>query len=146
MKILALDLGDVWVGSALSDVLKITCKPYTTVKIQEVATFLSEILQKEPINIIVVGYPKTVGSGGHSEQTKKIIAQKEALQAQFGECKGTPITWVLWDERFSSKRASDLHKGQQNKEDKIKSHAIAASFILQSYLDYLAFNNTVDSF
>ncbi len=142
MKILALDLGDVWVGAALSDALKITCKPYTTVKIQETATFLADILQKEPIHIIVVGYPKTVGSGGHSEQTKKIIAQKEVLQAQFGECKNMPITWILWDERFSSKRASDLHKGQQTKEDKIKSHAIAASFILQSYLDHLAFNRS----
>ena len=140
MKILALDLGDVWVGSALSDALKITCKPLTTVKIEETDAYLRDVLSKEYISVVVVGYPKTVGDGGHSDQTKKIIAEKERLEQEFKECKGSNLTWVLWDERFSSKRAAGLQKGIPSKEEKMKSHSIAASFILQSYLDYLAFN------
>ena len=33
MKILALDLGEKWIGTAISDALKITCKPYRTIEI-----------------------------------------------------------------------------------------------------------------
>lgn len=140
MKILALDLGDVWIGSAISDALKITCKPLTTVKVGELDSYLRDLLQKEYISVVVVGYPKTVGDGGHSDQTKKIIAEKERLEAEFKECKGAVLAWILWDERFSSKRAAGVQKGIPSKEDKMKSHSIAASFILQSYLDHLAFN------
>ena len=139
MKILALDLGDVWVGSALSDPLGISCKPYKTAKFDNLEEFLDEVLAAEPITTVVVGKPTTVSTGGESEQTKKIIAQKEALEQKYAEVKGRDIKWVLWDERFTSKWADKLQKGIPTKEEKQRAHSVAASFILQNYLDHLAF-------
>ncbi len=134
MKILALDLGDKWIGSALSDQLQMTCKPFQTVELYHLETFLKKVLADEPIDTIVVGYPKTVSSGQESDQTRKVVALKDELSTKFPD-----KNWVLWDERLSSKRADQL-KRATNKEEKIKSHSIAAAFILQNYLDYLAFN------
>ena len=131
MKILALDLGDVHVGSALSDSLLFFAKPYKTINVKGLATFLQELFSHEQINTIVIGYPKTM-KGTESEQTKKIVATKELLGAQFPDKK-----WILWDERLSSKRA-DVLKKATSKEEKLHSQSIAAAFILESYLSYLS--------
>lgn len=138
MKILALDLGDKWVGSALSDALGITSKPFQTVEIEELEQFLQETLEQEPIGTVVIGNPITMGTGGKSEQTLKVEHTKEELEKKFGEIQGRTITWVLWDERLSSKRADQLKGGAKSKEEKKRQHSVAASFILQSYLDFLA--------
>ncbi len=134
MKTIGLDIGDVWVGIAISDALGITCRPHSTVQLEELYTKLSELLTQEQVNTIVVGYPLTM-KGELSEQTKKVIAQKEALEQKFaGAC------FALWDERLSSKRAKQTQgKDARTKEGKLQEHAIAASFILQSYLDAKAF-------
>lgn len=142
MKILALDLGDRWVGTATSDPLGITCKPYQTIDLDKLESVLGGILAKENISTVVIGYPKTM-SGGESAQTLKIVKQKEDLESKFPTANGQTITWVLWDERLSSKRASSLHSNKNNDaEARKKSHSLAAAFILQSYLDFLSFNRT----
>jgi putative holliday junction resolvase len=138
MKILGLDLGDRWVGTSLSDALGMTCKPYQTVELDQLRKFLASTIPQERITTVVVGYPKTF-SGGASEQTTKIEQMKNELEAAFKEVGGTTITWILWDERLSSKRASELHRSSRTPEEKKKSHSVAAAFILQSYLDHLAF-------
>ncbi len=146
MKILALDLGDKWVGSAIADPLGITCRPLKTVTLDELENFLQKILVQEEISTVVVGYPKTLSSGGESEQTKKIRELKEELEQKFAQITisglKTPVTWILWDERLSSKRAETLKRESKgsHQDKKLKSHSIAAAFILQSYLDYKAFH------
>jgi len=130
MKMLALDIGDVWTGTAICDPLGIVARPYRTVKTKELEIFLSEVVDSERIKKVVVGYPKTM-RGTESEQTKKIIVMKEKLENLFGQ-----VEWVLWDERLSSKRAGQLKK-TVTKEDKRFSHSIAASFILDSYLTFI---------
>ena len=131
MKILALDMGDVWTGSAISDELGITARPYQTVKSKELIPFLQETIKDESISTVVIGHPKTM-RGTESEQTKKIVFEKEQLQKQFPEKQ-----WVLWDERLSSKQAAGIKK-TKSKADKIASHSIAAAVILTGYLMYLA--------
>ena len=130
MKILALDIGDVWTGTALSDPMGIIAKPYKTVQSHNLLAFLQEIFQAEKIQTVVVGYPKTM-KGTESEQTKKTTGFVEQLKTTF-----PTINFVLWDERLSSKRADDLKRTSRPPADKQASHSRAAAFILSSYLEY----------
>jgi putative holliday junction resolvase len=130
MKIIALDLGDVHTGVAMSDPDRIIAKPYKTISTEILNDFIEEIIKKEAINTIILGYPKTM-MGKISAQTQKIIDTKTQLEKKFPE-----ITWVLWDERLTSKNADKFKKGK-DKEDKIRLHSIAAALILESYLEFL---------
>jgi putative Holliday junction resolvase len=129
MKIVGLDIGDVWTGTAISDALGMFARPLQTVETKNLIYFLQEFLAKEKIEKIVVGHPRTM-KGTSSDQTKKVEATKNELEKLFAH-----ISFILWDERLSSQRAGTLKKGH-TKEDKIKSHSIAAAFILQSYLQF----------
>ena len=135
-KILALDIGDAWTGIAISDALGMFARPYTTVEARKISATIADILTKESIGTIIVGYPKTMG-GNESAQTLKVIAHKESLEKEF-----PGVLWLLRDERLSSKRASNLRieQGKKTKtaEEKLKGHALAAAFILDSYLSSLA--------
>lgn len=129
-KILALDLGDVWTGTAISDTLGVVARPYKTVKTAKLSEFLRKLLNEESIEVIVVGFPQTL-RGTISEQTKKVLNIKEKLEQEFAL-----VRWVLWDERLTSKRAQALKKKFATKEEKYSSHSIAAAFILDSYIEY----------
>jgi putative Holliday junction resolvase len=133
MKTLALDIGDIWTGVALSDPLGILARPYDTVKTTELEIFLENIITKELISTVVVGLPTTL-RGTQSEQTKKIIALFQALEQKFSS-----VTWKLWDERFTSRQAAAI-KPTKSKQDKLQSHAIAAALILSGYLESQRFN------
>jgi putative Holliday junction resolvase len=136
MKIIGLDVGDRWTGIALSDELGITTRPYMSVETRELVPSLKEILAKEQVETVVVGYPKTMG-GKESDQTRKVVAYAEKLKELM-----PTITWVLWDERMTSKQAAQVKK-TRTKEEKLQSHAVAAAFILKSYLDYLEFQKSM---
>jgi putative Holliday junction resolvase len=129
MKCLALDLGDKWVGTALSDALGIVARPYKTVTLDELLPFLNDLFSQEKIDTIVIGHPITMRAT-ESKQTEAIVQTKNKLMQVFPQ-----YSWILWDERLSSKRAESLKKAR-TKEEKIKSHSIAAAFILESYLNY----------
>jgi len=130
MKILALDLGDVWTGTALTDPLKIIARPHKTIKTVDLITFLNELFEKEKIDTIVIGYPRTM-RGTESEQTKKVLVQKEEIEKLFSTKK-----IVLWDERLSSKGARSI-QGKKAKTDSNQEHSIAAALILQTYLQFI---------
>lgn len=135
MKILALDIGDRWTGIAISDPLGILPRPYDTAKTTELDNVLEKIIEKERISTIVVGLPTTL-RGTESDQTKKIIAMTNELKEKFPS-----IEWKMWDERFTSKQAAGI-RPTKTKEDKLKSHAIAAALILSTFLDYRRFHET----
>lgn len=129
MRIIALDLGNVWTGIAISDPLAMFAKPHTTVKLEDLTDFLQKFLSTEQVSKVVVGYPKTM-RGTESAQTHIAVAMKEKLQQQFPSAQ-----WILWDERLSSKQAQAI-KQPKNKEEKLQQHAIAAAVVLQSYLQF----------
>ena len=135
MKIVALDLGDQWVGVAITDMSRILARPHTTVKLAELDSFLTNLLADEPISIVVVGYPQTL-RGTESEQTKKIVVQKEALEKKFNS-----VEWTFLDERLSSKQAQTVGK----KGDKHHVHAKAAAVILDAYLAHLRFKEEMNN-
>lgn len=133
MKVLALDIGDVWTGIAISDALGITARPFKTVESEKLEAELAEIFIEEPIGTVVVGHPKTL-KGGKSNQTIKTEQTKESLEKQFGD-----KTWVLWDERLTSKQAAQI-KRPTSKQEKLETHAVAAALFLMSYLDSLQYS------
>lgn len=131
MKIVAFDIGDVWTGVAISDALGMLARPLQTVATKELFIFLKDLLVKESITKIIIGHPRTMKST-ISEQTKKVEEIKVKLEQTFPK-----VLFLFWDERLSSKRADSL-KHAKTKEDKIKSHSIAAAFILESYLQFVS--------
>ena len=133
-RLLALDLGDAWTGIAISDPTGTLAKPYTTVPARELTKALTTILPEFQVATIVVGYPKTM-KGTVSEQTRIVEKLFALLQKTF-----PTYQWVVWDERLSSKRASAVQKEQGGKnfqEQRLKGHAIAAAFVLDSYITFL---------
>lgn len=135
MKKIALDIGDRWIGIAISDAIGMLARPLETVESTDLVAYLTTLLAKERVDTVIVGYPKTL-RGTESEQTKKITASFEQLSLQF-----TQVNWKLWDERMTSQQAAKLQK-DTSKEAKQKSHSIAAALILTSYLDHLHFLKT----
>jgi putative Holliday junction resolvase len=130
-KILALDLGDAWIGVALTDVTGVFARPVTTVAAVDLIPFLTHLLTTEQIKTIIIGHPRTM-KGGESEQTRKVVAHKDTLAHTFPEQE-----FILWDERLSSQRAQALGSKKKSQEEKLKEHARAAAFILDSYTTFL---------
>lgn len=131
-KILALDPGDQWVGSALSDSSKMLARPFRTVPLVELELFLESTLTQEKIEQVVIGYPKTM-RGTISQQTQKIIDLHKKLAERFPQ-----VPFILWDERLSSKRAQTLSPARTPQE-KQRSHSVAAAFVLDSFLEHLLY-------
>lgn len=129
MKVAAFDIGDRWTGVALSDPLGFLARPYETVHTSQLYDFVSSLTIKEQVTTIVVGLPLTM-KATESEQTKKVKEIAQSLQEKYPH-----IEWVLWDERLTSKQAARI-KTAKTKEEKLRSHAIAAALILSSYLEY----------
>ncbi len=127
MKTLALDIGDVWTGTAISDALGLTARPYKTVQTTDLMPFIAQLIGLESITTVVIGFPITM-RGTESDQTRKVLAMKDKLQTAF-----PLINFMLFDERMTSKQASGI-KHAKTKADKIASHSIAAALILTTYL------------
>ena len=130
MKFFALDLGDVWTGTAISDALGMFARPYKTIETKQIQEFLTQLVKDEPVSTIIVGHPTTL-QGTKSHQTVKIEQITDELKKQF-----PALNWIFWDESYTSQLAQEL-KPSKTKEDKRHSHSIAAAYILSSYLNHL---------
>lgn len=131
---IALDVGDKWTGVAIADPMGIIARPLTTFETRHLATGLVGLIEEHTVGLIVVGLPKTL-ENNESQQTTKVRVFTEKLRAQF-----TQVEWIFWDERLTSKRAAQLHQ-TKTPAAKLRSHAIAAAFILDGYLARQAYIN-----
>lgn len=141
MKIVGLDLGDRWVGIALSDALQMTCRPYKTATIATIVTELQTLLTTERVERIVFGLPRTM-RGTESEQTLKVRSQAEQLIATLSANLKREIPYSFGDERLTSQWAQNVRIEKNVKKQKSGpslEHAVAAAFVLQNYLDSKAF-------
>ena len=135
MRIMGIDYGDTRVGIALCDPLEITAQGHTTLlnKVYpKMLDALLKIVQEYNVERIVLGMPKNLNgtSGGRVEVTEKFHADlKERLP-------GMDI--VLWDERLTTVQAAGILNvtNTRGKDRKNVIDTVAASIILQSYLDY----------
>ena len=140
MRILGLDFGTKTVGVAVSDELLITAQGVEIVrrkapnKLRQTLARIEELIaQYGGVEKIVLGYPKNMNNteGERCERTKEF---KEMLE------KRTGLEVVLWDERLTTVAADNsmMEMGIRREHRKEYVDEIAAIFILQGYLDFLA--------
>ena len=133
MRVLALDIGEVRVGIAVSDPTGRVASPVTVLPAQEVlahaATFRRVLEDWEP-ELLVCGLPRTL-AGEEGPQAERIRAQAEKIAAACG----LPLEFA--DERLSSAEAKRILKEQGLSERAMrgKVDSVAAGLFLQSWLD-----------
>ena len=134
---LALDVGEVRVGVAVSDELGAIASPLTMVRRGK--SDLDELIQltrEWSPTTVVVGLPTGL-SGREGPQAAIVRAFAAKLAARLGET--PPI--VFWDERLTTAIAerSLIASGTSRAKRKQRIDAVAAAVLLQSYLDAARF-------
>jgi putative Holliday junction resolvase len=131
-RILALDFGKVRTGIAVTDELQIIASGLKTVATKELLPFLKTYLEKENVDLILLGKPKQMDNTD-SESEVLIKPFLEKLEKSFPKI---PIKRI--DERFTSKMAFQtmIDSGLKKKQRRNKAlvDEISATIILQSYL------------
>lgn len=131
---LALDIGSKRIGVAVSDELGLTAQPVLTLERKrnprDDLRSLGRLVRRYGVAAIVVGNPLYL-SGEQSPRA----AKTQAFAAELGELTGLPIH--LWDERLTTHEAHQiLYKaGHARKEHRYVVDQVAATLILQSFLD-----------
>lgn len=139
-RILGVDLGDVRIGLARSDLLGITAQPLGVLTCSDQDAALREIervVREESAACVVIGLPLLL-SGEDGERAVQARAFASRLEARLPD-----LQVVLWDERLTTVQAERaMISGKvRRKKRKQKIDTIAASLILQSYLDSGAAGN-----
>jgi putative Holliday junction resolvase len=132
-KVMALDLGEKRIGVAVSDELRMIARSHSVLRRKsrrEDYERYARIIEEERICLLVVGLPVTL-SGDEGEKA----AWVRDYTTELGRFIRTPI--VYWDESLTTVDAlSSLRdRGVGRKRVGQKLDAVAAAFILQSYLD-----------
>lgn len=134
-KILALDVGKVRTGVAESDPMGMMAFPLETVPTEKLLDFVVVYAQRENPTTLVVGEPKRM-HGAASDLEPFILELIGRITTAL-----PTLQVVRVDERFTSKMASRaLVEGGMKKSKRKEKGAVdkvAASIILQSYLDQL---------
>ncbi|HXX78914.1 MAG TPA: Holliday junction resolvase RuvX [Ktedonobacteraceae bacterium] len=149
---LALDVGDVRIGVAISDATGFLASPYTTLHVtrNEAQTWsaIERLIEETGAEGLVVGLPISLDGALHS-QGRRVQAFADRLREHIT----VPI--VFWDERLSTieaerllterggpepvkrnRTASRRKQGQSKRRHKKQEiDALAAAVILQEYLD-----------
>ena len=135
---IALDVGDVRIGVAVSDLLCMCANPRETYvrnrqSVDADISYFVEYARKEDADTFVVGLPKNM------DGTEGIRAQ---LTREFGELLRTAsgLNVVYEDERLTTVSAEELliEAGLRREKRKQVIDKVAAAIILQSYLDRTA--------
>lgn len=132
-RVLAVDLGTVRVGLALSDPLRITGQPMGHLQRRELRSDLRaliDVVEAHDVSTVVVGHPLLMSG----------LAGERALDAEkFAERLRASLTCsvVLWDERLTTVQAERaLIEGDVSRRTRRKViDAAAAALLLQSWLD-----------
>ena len=132
-RILAIDYGNKRVGLAVTDELQIVANGLTTVHAKDLFDFLENYIQKETVELIVVGEPLDM-QNRPSDASRFIDPVINKLNKQFPS-----IPVKRMDERFTSKMAMktmlDAGLGRKARQNKALVDTISATIILQSYLE-----------
>ncbi|MCB2198269.1 Holliday junction resolvase RuvX [bacterium] len=129
---MALDWGTVRIGVALSDPMRMIASPYDTFAAKPRDLFLrriAEIIDHETVTLVLVGLPLNMdGSEGSSAKgARELVRDVSALGVEV----------ETWDERLSSFAAEKALReiGRKPSKDKARVDRVAATMLLQEYLD-----------
>lgn len=138
MRILAIDLGDRRTGIALSDLTRTLAGEAFTIDCPDreaLADKICDFARTHEVSTIVLGNPKNMNDT-QGDACQKSVVFSEMLKAR------CDIEIKLWDERGTTITASHIlsDAGKKRKKQRAKVDAVAATIILQNYLDYLRLN------
>lgn len=129
---MALDVGDVRTGVAVTDPLQMIASPHAVIQEKSLAATLDKlealVTELEPI-VVVAGVPLNQ-HGERGPQAEKVLRFLEQLR------KRVQVEIVTQDERFSTAEANRTLLAANMRRDKRKQvvDKVAATHILQSYL------------
>lgn len=133
-KYIALDIGDVRIGVAKSDILGIVATPLEVINRKKVKSVqrIKELCEQENTKSLVVGIPKSL-DGTEKRQAEKVREYIEKLKKNI---EGLEIYEI--DERLTTVSA-DRMLNEANKKGALEKRKvvdkIAAAIILQTFLD-----------
>ncbi len=126
--LLALDVGEKRVGVALADSAIRIAIAYDTINVDGTdVEQIKALLDQEKIDVLVVGYPRNQ-SGDATSQTAYVESFVDQLQPL-----DIPIEYQ--DESVTSIKAEEILKQRKKPYEKGEIDALAASLILQDYLE-----------
>ena len=137
MRIMGLDFGSKTVGVALSDPLLLTAQGVEIIrrkdenKLRQTLARIEELIVEYEVSEIVLGLPKNMNDT-LGERAELSLEFKDKLERRTG----LPV--VMWDERLTTVSADRvmMEAGIRREHRKEYVDKIAATFILQGYLDY----------
>ncbi len=141
MRILGLDLGEKNIGIAVSDQFGWTAQGLESIRskgnVKEDMDKINSVVQKYEVEKIVIGLPRNM-DGSYGPQAQKALKFAELLKKRLG----LPVE--TWDERLSTAAAQRLLIEADVRRKKRRSvvDQLAASIILQGYLDSQSHNNS----
>ena len=133
MKIMAVDLGQVRTGLAVSDPTEQLASPVGTITERNTDKLLEKVAaaaREQGVQQLVVGHPRNMdGSRGESAR------RAETFAASLEKAAALPV--VLWDERMTTVSAIGYlnQTDTRGKKRKAVVDTVAATIILQDYLD-----------
>lgn len=138
MRIMGLDFGSKTVGVAVSDPLFVTAQSVEIIrrkqenKLRQTLARIEALIEEYEVDRIVLGLPKNMNNT-EGERVEKTREFADMIYRRTG------IEPVMWDERLTTVSADRvmMEAGIRREERKEYVDAIAASFILQGYLDSL---------
>ena len=130
-RLLGLDIGGRRIGVAISDEMGMIASPIAMIERQsDVAGKLRQLVRDYGAARLVAGLPLGL-SGREGPQALEVREYTDALAAEVG----LPLEY--WDERLSTSIAEQslIAQGTRRNKRKMQVDAVAASVILQGYLD-----------
>ena len=130
---MALDIGSVRIGIAMTDELCIIASPYETYvrkNFSDDLKYIAKLIKEKCVSLVICGLPVSI-DGSENKQTEYTRGFAEKLKSMIN----IPLEYI--DERYSTKAAQDIWLEANMRRDKSKSNIdkIAASIILQNYLN-----------
>lgn len=135
MRAMAIDYGSKAIGVAISDELRLTVRPLTTIRRRrqsrnQIIAQLQQLRDEYEVTEIVVGLPVRM-DGTMGEAAERVNAFIVELQ------KAISIPVIAQDERLTSHEADEMLRelGLDLRQRKEKSDEYAAAIILREYLE-----------